>query len=1858
MGAKPSKSIIDDNGISRVNRSQSTKKNDRSSHQPYYQRKTSHLKQALTPKHRSEKMATSANHNASSPSPSLPPPPSPSPPLPSASVATAATATALNDTPITCTTEHKLPNKTTARQPEPNYMLKRSSPSNECYDSIKSKKMRRSNSPSTMAGFSSNSKHQSVASSSSNTDYYSYSKSNISSGWTTLSNDPFSQIEASTSAFTEITDQSTISRKSLYPVLETATSAPPSYYDDPSSSMTHVPGISTLDMLDTLNRHPQQSHHLIVKEAYQRAQQQNDEDGWHQFYNAIHRYMSLPSSYKSIGVVYLARCLMLGLGVPANVERGLNLLKSHQSCETAYALGRCYLDGYLAADREIQGVDKKAAFECLKNASEYEPANESMTAAIGEAQCSLARMLFQGEGVEQNTQAALSYLMKSADNNNIYAQFLIGVHYERGFDIAQDLMKAKDYYGKSADGGFPDAQAALGSRLIAEAKYAHGIEWLEKAVQMGNSRAHVQLGILYDKGEGIQQNSDMALLHYKAAVENGNHAAEYILGLVYYFGRLGRQKNHKEAVRLIRQSAMAGLPYAQRVLGQLYQLGSIVSDGGNSPENRLRTKKNEREAVRWFKRAAAGKDVCAMGILGKCHEQGIGVEIDLEKALGFYAKAAEGDSPYVCNAHIDQALLLQKMARHADAFRLYRLVLDRGVPERDGLAIDTARLSIARYHLCRDVAHVQYDPLLAHSMLQSLVETSNSPHAHYWLGSIYDEGIPGLFEIDRQKAFQHFLIAANAGDNDATFLVAYMMSNHVIPLKGPADAFPWYQKAAAKGHPMSMHSLGLCYYKGIAQPDCKPQLDAALEWFDKAARLGVAEATAYMARIHLQSMVANASQPQLAQQHFAKAVQCLKKAADKNDAYAQRELGKIYLTGKGLTTDYRMAVDLLGKAAAKNDAEAITFLGDCYHKGTGVVKNMEIAVEHYLRAATLGYPYAYSACAELYYGSGNMELAYDYYVLASQETKIAHNRIGKTARMMVARLALGLVPLAQTNPDLLRSLAASNKTVTAEAAFDMLSRLAIQDQFPQAFQPLGCCYLHGTGTVTNPLQAIFWFRKSAEELDDSIAYFNLADMYGSGRLPGVPVDLRLALSYLKKSADMGYIEAQYRMGMIYLSGEYGVRVDERSAANWFKLSASKSHAESIWMLSRMAALIDQSELELQYQKTAASLGHVLSMRVLGQRYLEQLDVPFLNALMQQEYLEEALKYLHMAGDAGDTESLVLLGKTYNNCTKTKIKFSASSSTNQHHHNLPTPSNTHSSFCDDDVDDDHNKHDDNDDDDEGESRFQCEEDEKNLAIECFEKASALGDIDATVYAAEAWYEQKQYAAALEFFEKAASQGNVLARFFCARYCIEGYGGSQLDPEKGFQELLICANDLNCVHAYNTLAQCYENGIGTAKDDQLAYEWYARAAEATRDAEAFYRIAQMYAQRRIPPEDPTADKDMEACKFYNLAVNATPDNHGRSCYQLGLYYLKGIPNPSDASSFLLSPDICLSIEYLRTAADLRVQEAMLQLGILFLNDDYSLEEQEEGLSLLQRAAQLGLCEAQFELGLLYHRGKEVIVQPDDQEEQLQKNAEQEEEEEDEEECIIIPQDFEKAYDLFCRSAVQKHPTATFYLGIYHQHGIFVAPDLAIALEQFEISVELFDKYQGAPDRWQAEFTLARILHHDVESRARAYQLFQAAHLHAPKEFQFLSEIMIARYHLYGWANVDVQAEHAAATLIRFAQEERYGYRVYLQVGLCFEHGLGVDKNLRQAFHWYGEVVSKAHLIDQQQPQEILPMMLLDEEIEEDEASAMFNLAEFYRQGIVVAKDINKADNLYRLAARKGSQAAQDHLSFMLQKTNLYD
>jgi TPR repeat protein len=427
----------------------------------------------------------------------------------------------------------------------------------------------------------------------------------------------------------------------------------------------------------------------------------------------------------------------------------------------------------------------------------------------------------------------------------------------------------------------------------------------------------------------------------------------------------------------------------------------------------------------------------------------------------------------------------------------------------------------------------------------------------------------------------------------------------------------------------------------------------------------------------------------------------------------------------------------------------------------------------------------------------------------------------------------------------------------------------------------------------------------------------------------------------------------------------------------------------------------------------------------------------------------------------------------------------------------------------------------------------------------------------------------------------------------------------------------------MHAYNTLGQCYENGIGTEKDDRLAFEWYLRAAQSTNDAEAFYRIARMYVEERISVLDTESkNKDMEAFKLYTMAVNN--NDHGASYYEMAIYYLNGIFNQHHC---LLPPNPELVVKYLRKASELNVESAMLELGLLFLNTEVGLDEHEEGLAWLKRAAELGLPQAQFELGQLYHLEKQIILVDDTENEQ---------------EYTIISQDFEKAYDLFCRSAAQKHPTATYYLGLYHQHGIFVAPDVSIAIEQYQVAIHLYEFYQTVPNRWQAEYNLGCILHQDTETRLRAYELFQQSHLHSPDDMKYKSEIMLSRYHLYGWAGAPLQAQEAFSKLLLLSQHEKQGHTVFFDIAHCFETGTGVAVDYSQAFSWYTRIIRRSSSDSDS---------ISDDETEDDETKALFKVAEFYQNGVVVETDFKKANELYTLAASKGSKLAQERLSFTL-------
>src|SRR5438105_6380780 len=71
---------------------------------------------------------------------------------------------------------------------------------------------------------------------------------------------------------------------------------------------------------------------------------------------------------------------------------------------------------------------------------------------------------------------------------------------------------------------------------------------LQKKAESGDAKAQLELGKAYEKGDGVQQNEEIAAGWIRKAAEQGNAAAQNELGIMYRTGT-GVNKDKEEAVK-------------------------------------------------------------------------------------------------------------------------------------------------------------------------------------------------------------------------------------------------------------------------------------------------------------------------------------------------------------------------------------------------------------------------------------------------------------------------------------------------------------------------------------------------------------------------------------------------------------------------------------------------------------------------------------------------------------------------------------------------------------------------------------------------------------------------------------------------------------------------------------------------------------------------------------------------------------------------------------------------------------------------------------------------------------------------------------------------------------------------------------------------------------------------------------------------------------------------------------------------------------------------------------------------------------------------------------------------------------
>ena len=118
--------------------------------------------------------------------------------------------------------------------------------------------------------------------------------------------------------------------------------------------------------------------------------------------------------------------------------------------------------------------------------------------------------------------------------------------------------------------------ASCGDEKTVKTEEAGGGEkTIQDRAEEGDADAQLQLGHLYESGEGVPKDYTKAAKWYRKAAEQGNAEAQLYLGCSYATGR-GVPQHSAEHLKWIRKAAQQGLADAQVQLGLMYEIGQEV----------------------------------------------------------------------------------------------------------------------------------------------------------------------------------------------------------------------------------------------------------------------------------------------------------------------------------------------------------------------------------------------------------------------------------------------------------------------------------------------------------------------------------------------------------------------------------------------------------------------------------------------------------------------------------------------------------------------------------------------------------------------------------------------------------------------------------------------------------------------------------------------------------------------------------------------------------------------------------------------------------------------------------------------------------------------------------------------------------------------------------------------------------------------------------------------------------------------------------------------------------------------------------------------------------------------------------
>lgn len=554
------------------------------------------------------------------------------------------------------------------------------------------------------------------------------------------------------------------------------------------------------------------------------------------------------------------------------------------------------------------------------------------------AEYNLALMSLYGQGVDVSYRKGLFWLNRAAFKGNHFAQYALGRIYQKGFGnfesnhyIAKDSERAISLFYMAASGGNEQAKFALANLLDAEKNtkkltqnertkqhefitrlYEESaksgvegakvplafylatsnskqerLEWavgaLEKVASNGDSNAELIIGMMYDRGLGVNKDTGTAVSWYKSALDNNNVVAKYILGTYYYLGEeVSRNKSY--GTSLLVEARNSNLPFAYYNLAAVYaledkpyldlmvqaaDLGShraslFLADRALTDTASNSTLANAVKVYQHYSALGYAKPALKLGYL---YDNGIYFSKNAQQAETYYRKAANADDKYA------QFLLgnLYQFAKlgHSDIakanFWYKKAAKQELIPAYIALGV-TNEVYANNY----PQAKAWFDK----------AAFDGSKVAAYNLALIHDYGKG--HDINESEGLRQYQVAAGHGITPAKFTLAnkYLTGDGVS--QDTTKAFHWYNQLANENTPDVNYQLGMMHESGVgtdvnihkainaylkAQNKTKSLLalarfyqyglgvpkddERALRFYELAAKKGSRYAKLQMARIYL-----------------------------------------------------------------------------------------------------------------------------------------------------------------------------------------------------------------------------------------------------------------------------------------------------------------------------------------------------------------------------------------------------------------------------------------------------------------------------------------------------------------------------------------------------------------------------------------------------------------------------------------------------------------------------------------------------------------------------------------------------------------------------------------------------------------------------------------------------------------------------------------------------------------------------------------------------------------------------------------------------------------------------------------------